>query len=1169
MLKRPYQLTVITNLGRKVHKVARDEITIGRDGLADILISHNSVSRKHLQVRRSGDKFLVSDLGSSNGSSINGTDLKPNTFVEISARTMIDLGNSGVQVLIEELRQEEKPTSLPKTENANAPVNPPPSTLAPVIKEVPAQLSRSLAQKSAPATPRKAEMPIEISLAEISADAPPATPLPLAESPEDVPELSINLNLSTHEPAPIKEVPSYSVVKNISLPTDSIPKEAPSFSLLKEINTSQVSEAPPKPNVHAGTPLEPFSPEEPLKTKGEQIPSPETSSAESNAAMETKRAELQKLESQLHALRKEVANETEKAETLRKNVGELEQSRNRLFEESEELRRTMDERMVDLQRTELNQKTAESSAKNCMDRQSSLEAEEKNLRAKLDQIQQQLLEASQEYTQITEAISKNQTILKEFERQKIEHDARIILSENLKKELLTTEKNQLALEQDINKKRSLLEDTTHNLKQQNERLSSTQSQILQKETELQKISLKIEESLRTYGEMEAQIRNRDVLEKQLSDLQASIHENIKLSSQLNEKVTERQARAHQLEQELIANETKRQTMSELCKELEQKVHELRESLSDLEVHEKEHAELMEQNTILNRQIADNKKLSITLEGEVITKRNMLESAIEKEKNAQANLDSIKIRCREAESRLSRTLEAISISEKDLAQLRNQLELTESKNTRTREQANTETIRLETIQKSLSEVESARSNAQEQLEFLRSEIGQQKTVMARYEAERDSARTLALETQKELESLQQRLNDWKQDSQNHHQELAEFEAKKAQLENEYKLLEQKKLEQMGETEALKKESETATQTMQQSFQAKKAAEDAVQMALMKKAELEVEIAKYKTTQERFDSEYRTLKAELQQKIEQERSAAKKALSEELEIAQKESELQLQQIKKAGEGTFKGSKNQLAISVARMVTDMVRADYRPENPENGFGKLEKNVYDGILHVLAKQEAKSAHPQDSKSAAPVTDPTHPQPHHYDEEGEQKMVWMRAGLIAAGLCIATLSVLLLRSYSQNAMPKPQRAITSQPSGESDKTPRAENNSKFKPITDRVFRDSYTENLINTEGYSKMKSDPTLQKKWEYQLKDHFSKTPNYDERKVLLFVSAENLLIRELSLRAEKLTAQNQEYEMRKMQNLENNELQKISEIVGGRENLHRIQQLEKTFYEDHLKR
>jgi len=56
----------------KVFEVNKPVLTIGRSSQSDIQLLAKSVSRNHAHILQEGDKFLLEDLGSSNGTKLNG-----------------------------------------------------------------------------------------------------------------------------------------------------------------------------------------------------------------------------------------------------------------------------------------------------------------------------------------------------------------------------------------------------------------------------------------------------------------------------------------------------------------------------------------------------------------------------------------------------------------------------------------------------------------------------------------------------------------------------------------------------------------------------------------------------------------------------------------------------------------------------------------------------------------------------------------------------------------------------------------------------------------------------------------------------------------------------------------------------------------------------------------
>jgi pSer/pThr/pTyr-binding forkhead associated (FHA) protein len=67
---------------------------IGRSRECDVVLSDQNVSRKHAEVRPSGAKWIVKDLGSTNGVKVNGRritgaqSLKPGDTIELGTSTI-------------------------------------------------------------------------------------------------------------------------------------------------------------------------------------------------------------------------------------------------------------------------------------------------------------------------------------------------------------------------------------------------------------------------------------------------------------------------------------------------------------------------------------------------------------------------------------------------------------------------------------------------------------------------------------------------------------------------------------------------------------------------------------------------------------------------------------------------------------------------------------------------------------------------------------------------------------------------------------------------------------------------------------------------------------------------------------------------------------------------
>jgi pSer/pThr/pTyr-binding forkhead associated (FHA) protein len=65
-------LTLISLNDGKVHPCAKDFILVGRQDICDLRIDHKSVSKQHCVLVKRGETLWLRDLGSTNGSHVNG-----------------------------------------------------------------------------------------------------------------------------------------------------------------------------------------------------------------------------------------------------------------------------------------------------------------------------------------------------------------------------------------------------------------------------------------------------------------------------------------------------------------------------------------------------------------------------------------------------------------------------------------------------------------------------------------------------------------------------------------------------------------------------------------------------------------------------------------------------------------------------------------------------------------------------------------------------------------------------------------------------------------------------------------------------------------------------------------------------------------------------------------
>jgi hypothetical protein len=87
------RLRVLTGAQNEI-PLTRDVLVIGRASTADIRLDDTGVSRQHAEVRREGDDVIVVDLGSTNGTTVNGRTverarLAPGDRIEVGRTTLV------------------------------------------------------------------------------------------------------------------------------------------------------------------------------------------------------------------------------------------------------------------------------------------------------------------------------------------------------------------------------------------------------------------------------------------------------------------------------------------------------------------------------------------------------------------------------------------------------------------------------------------------------------------------------------------------------------------------------------------------------------------------------------------------------------------------------------------------------------------------------------------------------------------------------------------------------------------------------------------------------------------------------------------------------------------------------------------------------------------------
>jgi pSer/pThr/pTyr-binding forkhead associated (FHA) protein len=83
----------VLDIGGKRYPVRKGRTVIGRGSDADITIDDTGTSRKHVEILWDGTRGQVSDLGSTNGSKLNG---QPVTKAVLQPDSVIEIGRTRI-----------------------------------------------------------------------------------------------------------------------------------------------------------------------------------------------------------------------------------------------------------------------------------------------------------------------------------------------------------------------------------------------------------------------------------------------------------------------------------------------------------------------------------------------------------------------------------------------------------------------------------------------------------------------------------------------------------------------------------------------------------------------------------------------------------------------------------------------------------------------------------------------------------------------------------------------------------------------------------------------------------------------------------------------------------------------------------------------------------------
>jgi len=93
-------VVVLWDGGQALAPAPRDTLlTIGRGPNCDLVVDHRSVSRVHAKLHAVSGRFWIEDLGSSNGTRVQGEQIAPGTRAAIGYGDVVEIGDTLLTLL--------------------------------------------------------------------------------------------------------------------------------------------------------------------------------------------------------------------------------------------------------------------------------------------------------------------------------------------------------------------------------------------------------------------------------------------------------------------------------------------------------------------------------------------------------------------------------------------------------------------------------------------------------------------------------------------------------------------------------------------------------------------------------------------------------------------------------------------------------------------------------------------------------------------------------------------------------------------------------------------------------------------------------------------------------------------------------------------------------------
>ncbi len=690
---------------------------------------------------------------------------------------------------------------------------------------------------------------------------------------------------------------------------------------------------------------------------------------------------------------------------------------------------------------------------------------------------------------------------------------------------------------------------------------------------------------------------KEGLQLQLDHLKGEVARHSRINKQLQELKTETET---DLERARIEFETIQKDYQKFLAEnghirqgIENEIKSLQDECDGLSLARDQIKDQKEKNANelkeAEEKVQNTKELLKNLELEVQSKKNSLESAEKDRIEAQAeeslakeNLESLtkqsqevllSLKNHEQEIQEKKNLASkLSASELEstakLAQLREEIRRIESdlEDAQTRDRKRKAELAADEAENKLRilKIEAESEKALNTRKILERELFEVESKLSTLKIELNESQLQLNESEKSKKEISKTLDKDEIKVKDLETQISRLEIEQASLLVNVQELEKRREDQMREFEAERESVFKEIQDQRASLE-KQTAESMQQARKELQAEREEMLRKAQSEKERLLSEGEKLRSRQERQGEDENEKRRKAFelelsemkfkaSEEIRLLREDEERQLQSRRKREISNLEKSLTQVIKNGLPLLQS---ANFSEESQKQISGELKRAARTALGFEREEIEIDS----NLKNFVPFNPEAES-----NEKRFWKLVFVRGG-IGLALFVILFFTPLVRWAGESTVKYFKETKTSSEVFVKRMLEARANRPKYDPPQLRSYQNSYTDNVIFSEGYSILKTTPEVEDQWVLELNKFFTDEIDAGDRLVAEFVPFEGRLIADLVQLRAAIKPEDSDTGVKKMRELEEQKVQTLIEMIGGPQKYFEYREFEKQFYEKFL--